>query len=232
MESQKDRGSSSPERDPQGSGWAVWKEFLRQKKIFLLFYKWRCVTTAEEAAPEALSDTISSCFYFLTANCRAATQTNTPAPPAFCPHLRAYWRRVPVTRVSLNPVSKHGRNVSPGSRRRSWAHKGVCELGIAPCVWECGVTAGRGWGGGAGRQPDADGGGQHAFTSGIHQHKRDSAVWNQRALGKDSGPYHGVPYIRNPLMVTSESCRYTQFVRSDWTLSKSSGLSLDTEGNR
>lgn len=144
MESQKDRGSSSPERDPQGSGWAVWKEFLRQKKIFLLFYKWRCVTAAEEAAPEALSGTISSGFYFLTANCWAATQTNTPAPPAFCPHLRAYWRGVPVTRVSLNPVSKHGRNVSPGGRRRSWAHKGVCELGIAPCVWECGVTAGRG----------------------------------------------------------------------------------------
>lgn len=44
--------------------------------------------------------------------------------------------------------------------------------------------------------------------------------------------YQGVPYIRNPLTVTSESCRYTQFVRRDWTLSKSSGLSLDTEGNR
>lgn len=61
---------------------------------------------------------------------------NAPSIPAFFPHLRAYWQSVPVTRVSLNPVSKHRCNVSPGSRRRSWAHKGMCMLGIAPCAEE------------------------------------------------------------------------------------------------
>lgn len=87
-------------------------------------------------------------------------QTHPPLP-AFFPHLRAYWQSVPVTRVSLNPVSKHRCNVNPGSRRRSWAHKGMCELGIAPCMWERPLTESvqqsrvtAGWG--AGKQPDPD----------------------------------------------------------------------------
>ncbi len=86
---------------------------------------------------------------------------NTPPLPAFFPHLKAYWQSVPVTRVSLNPVSKHRCNVNPGSRRRSWAHKGMCELGIAPCMWERPLTESvqqsrvtAGWG--AGKQPDPD----------------------------------------------------------------------------
>lgn len=63
-------------------------------------------------------------------------EPNTPFHPAFFPHLRAYWQSVLVTCVSLNPVSKHRCNVSLGSMRRSWAHKGMCELGIAPCMEE------------------------------------------------------------------------------------------------
>lgn len=118
-----------------------------------------------------------------------------PSVPALFPHLRAYWQSVPVTRVSLNPVSKHRCNVSQGSRRRSRAHKGMCELGIAPCVeqrplaervqrstellpggeLENSQTLYRG------------GGGMHTFTSGIHQTTRrrcDSVVMTEREWWK------------------------------------------------
>lgn len=153
MESQKDRGSSSSERDPLGSGWAgcllksaqqhtTGKNFplkRTKKRIFLLFCKWRCVSHIRGSSNRGFVRHSSLYdFHLLLFSERELLmllrkQTH-PPPPAFCPHLRAYWHGVPVTRVSLNPVSKHGCNVSPGGRRRSWAHKGVCELGIAPCV--------------------------------------------------------------------------------------------------
>lgn len=41
-----------------------------------------------------------------------------------------------VPHISLNPVSKHRCNISTRSRRRSWAHKGMCVLGITLCMYE------------------------------------------------------------------------------------------------